>query len=75
MADITKCKGEDCPLKESCYRYTAPYDKYRQSIFLNPPYNKETKSCTMYWGETQDSILSQLEQIVQPKKKRKKQQP
>jgi len=23
MADITKCKGEGCPIKESCYRFTA----------------------------------------------------
>jgi len=24
MADIAKCNGHNCPLKEKCYRYTAP---------------------------------------------------
>lgn len=30
MADITKCVGTDCPLKEKCYRYKAE-DSYWQS--------------------------------------------
>lgn len=32
MPDISMCKNEDCPLKESCYRYMAtpniPYQSY-----------------------------------------------
>lgn len=68
MADITKCKGDGCPVKDKCYRYTAPTNPYAQSYFLNPPYNKETNSCTLYWGETQQEILTQLEEIVKPKK-------
>ena len=24
MADIAKCNGHNCPLKEKCYRYTVP---------------------------------------------------
>ena len=24
MADISKCIGKDCPIKEKCYRFTAP---------------------------------------------------
>jgi hypothetical protein len=27
--DITKCSGENCPLKEKCYRYTAEADSYQ----------------------------------------------
>jgi hypothetical protein len=37
MADITKCEGKDCSLKESCYRYTAPPSEYRQTYFTEPP--------------------------------------
>jgi hypothetical protein len=37
MADITMCKGNYCPLKESCYRYTAKPNEYRQSYFVNAP--------------------------------------
>ena len=24
MADISKCHGNNCPIKDTCYRYTAP---------------------------------------------------
>jgi hypothetical protein len=37
MADITMCEGKNCPLKESCYRYTAKPNEYRQSYFVNSP--------------------------------------
>ena len=37
MTDITMCKGQDCLLRESCYRYTAPANPYRQSYFLTEP--------------------------------------
>lgn len=49
MADITKCEGLDCPLKEKCYRFTAKANEYRQSYFVEPPYNKETKECEYLW--------------------------
>lgn len=31
MTDISKCAGIDCPIRETCYRFTAPADPYRQS--------------------------------------------
>jgi len=49
MPDITKCEDKDCPLKESCYRFTAKPSEYRQSYFVETPYNKETKECDYYW--------------------------
>lgn len=49
MSDITKCKGENCPLKETCERYLAPINKYWQSYFTKIPYNFENKTCNMYW--------------------------
>ena len=39
--DITHCKGNDCPLKDSCYRYLAyqePYDGFI-SVFQSTQYN------------------------------------
>jgi len=62
MADITKCKGTDCPLKENCYRFTAKSNDVYQSYFVDPPI-KDGK-CDMFWGETQKEILNQLENIV-----------
>ena len=49
MADITKCEGKDCPLKEKCYRFTAKANEYGQSYFTETPYNKETKTCEYLW--------------------------
>lgn len=50
MPDITMCKGNDCPLKESCYRYTAIADELAQSYFMNPPYKEEENKCDHYWN-------------------------
>jgi len=36
MADISMCNGKDCPIKEKCYRFTAPKG-IRQSYFLETP--------------------------------------
>ena len=36
MADITMCRGENCPKREKCYRYTAPVS-YWQSVFTYTP--------------------------------------
>ena len=65
MADITKCKGEYCLLKEKCYRYTAKDNEYRQSYFMEIPIKNGI--CDMYWGK--QNIVSQLEDIVNNKKK------
>ena len=56
MTDITMCSGElhdgDCPLRERCYRYTAPANLYRQSYFGEPPYSPLFKECDYFWRDT-----------------------
>ena len=49
MADITMCKGNDCPLKEKCHRYTSTPNEFYQSNFSIPPYNIHLRKCIMYW--------------------------
>ncbi len=52
MADITKCKGVNCPLKETCYRYTAKESEYNQTWFLanNVGIGKDEEfECVYYW--------------------------
>lgn len=44
MADITMCLWTDCPMKDKCYRYTAPKSLY-QSVFIEVPLDKETDTC------------------------------
>ena len=48
MADITCCQGTNCPLKEKCYRFTAPRGRY-QSYFTEVPYDLEKQECEHYW--------------------------
>jgi hypothetical protein len=46
MADIAKCIGKNCKVKESCYRFTAKDSLYWQS-YISPKV-KDGK-CNMYW--------------------------
>ena len=46
MADITKCKGTRCPVREDCYRYTAPASDW-QSWFEVVPLGDDEKGCDM----------------------------
>jgi len=60
VADITHCGGKACPLKETCYRYTAGLpdancniytaDTLFKSWFVEAPYDFEKKDCDYYWG-------------------------
>lgn len=71
-SDITKCYGDGCPIKDNCYRYTTPQNQYRQSYFAAIPGNiKEDKFvCEMFWGDVQNRILHQLNDIVDGKEKK-----
>lgn len=62
MADITMCLGTDCPHKETCYRFTATPNEFRQSYFVTPPI-KDGK-CEMYWGENAQLAWKDLKNIM-----------
>jgi hypothetical protein len=49
MADITKCEGTGCKLKENCYRYMATSSEYRQSYFAMVPVDKTGTKCDHFW--------------------------
>lgn len=38
MPDITMCKGYSCPMKDTCYRFTAKPNPNRQSYFSSVGY-------------------------------------
>jgi len=50
------CSGTDCPMKDSCYRYTAPVNEYKQSYFIDVPL-KEDGSCDEYLKDERHKIL------------------
>ena len=46
MADITMCKGDNCPSKQTCYRFLATPSEYRQSYFYPTPTTQSTSLLT-----------------------------
>lgn len=44
MPDIAMCWGDNCPIKVTCYRFTATPSKWRQSYFAETPI-KEDNTC------------------------------
>ena len=46
MADITKCKGTGCRVREYCYRFTSPTSDW-QSWFAVVPVGDDEKGCDM----------------------------
>ena len=69
MADITMCPGTNCPVKEKCYRFTAPQSELMQSWFLETPSKVEEGkfTCEMYWGENSESLWNLLKDITNGK--------
>ena len=61
MAVITKCHGNDCPVKENCYRFTAE-EVWRQSYFMEVPFRDG--ECKMYWSESAHNIFNQLKDLL-----------
>ena len=47
MADISMCEGDDCNLRETCYRFKAEPCEYRQSYMPAPIKNGV---CEYYWS-------------------------
>lgn len=50
--DITHCTGNECKLKNNCYRYVAWKEVDGHdiliSVFSNPPFDKEENECKYY---------------------------
>lgn len=49
--DITMCKGQNCDKKESCYRFKAEPNRFRQSYFVETPWvdHHGEQVCDKYW--------------------------
>jgi hypothetical protein len=46
MTDITKCRGDGCVLRNTCYRFTAAFGTW-QSMFSVTPLQEN--GCEYYW--------------------------
>jgi hypothetical protein len=59
MSDITMCEGQDCPLRESCYRYTAQPNPFRQAYFLKEPLKEENDEVVCHEWTDNGKLVSQ----------------
>ena len=48
MPDISMCANEDCPIKQSCYRYTAIANASYQS-YAEFEYKNDKDKCDYFW--------------------------
>lgn len=62
MSDISKCPGTNCPVKENCYRFTAP-NSFHQSYFTDPPI--KDGECDYYWPlKTQNNDRNNIQETT-----------
>lgn len=62
MADITMCTGENCSLKDDCYRYKALPNLHMQSMFVTPPVlNDKCKSFQSTSGYPPEMLIKDPE--------------
>jgi len=49
--DYTSCVGTNCPIKNSCKRFTGPKDPYGQSYFVDMPceWHDDWFYCEYWW--------------------------
>lgn len=59
MSDISKCRGTNCPLANTCYRYLADSDDIWQAYITEIPI-KPDNTCDYYWQVSTESELNIL---------------
>lgn len=71
MSDITMCEGTGCPFRDSCYRYNAEPNPYRQSYFMEVPLKLQVKaSCPVSTQEgSHTPIVAECEEYWEYPKK------
>lgn len=66
MDELTKCTGEGCPLKLDCHRYTAKDNEFRQSYFVETPFDKKLNTCEYIWNDNSEWLYQELKRISKP---------
>lgn len=56
-ADYTSCSGEDCPIKNSCYRFTGPKGYYQSTIAPPMEIIDGWFYCEHFWDNKQTSKI------------------
>ena len=60
MADITMCKNENCPVKDTCFRYLATPSQYQAYYVFDENSNEP---CDSYWECETEEILNKFNKM------------
>lgn len=64
MADITKCLNDGCPVRNKCYRFTAPSNEYAQAVSMFDYKVVERKvHCDHFWLNSSDKKDNDLTKV------------
>lgn len=59
MPDLTMCQGNNCKMRDSCYRYTAMPNPWRQMYFMSSPFDSLIGKCEYYNLDTRTEAEKQ----------------
>ena len=71
--DGTMCMDMQCPMKFTCYRHTAPWNQFRQSVYAESPRQEGKYYCSEFWdnaGRTLDVKFREYEKEKEEKTER-----
>lgn len=61
MTDISKCHGENCPVRDICYRFTAKADPHWQS-YMEP--DRNGSECKSFWSRQAQPVRTGPDQCL-----------
>jgi hypothetical protein len=57
MADISKCRGTDCPMKDKCWRYLAPSSKWQAYFHAESGLNQDKNECKNFIEAKENQVV------------------
>jgi hypothetical protein len=69
MADIAMCQDKKCPMKHDCYRFTAPWNPFRQTVLSESPREEGKFYCNEFWDNTGRTLDVKFREYEKEEKK------
>lgn len=68
MADIAMCMDMKCPMKFDCYRHTAPWNPFRQTMLSESPRQEGKFYCPEFWDNAGRTLDVKFREYEKPNK-------
>ena len=57
MADISKCRGTDCPMKDKCYRFVVPSSRWQSYFHGESGLNQDKNECKNFIEAKENQVV------------------